>query len=253
MFPSCWNGVDVTSDNFKDHVRYPIDGKEGSTCPQGFGTRLITLFLEHIIYMDGVDWYPGSLSLSQGDNCGWSSHADFAMGWDPALLQQAIDQCTDDSANLDACGLLLNSQKADLAKECQPVKYLPLEDVGFFGTIPKLLGDNPQWGCGTAKSSTGSSNTPPLVAPYSVVANGWSEHGCIDEGDIYTNTMNGDKLVDQSMSPQLCVSYCNGKGFSMAGLESGDTCFCANQLDHNGSMNVVDFGKCLDRCAGSRE
>jgi len=63
--------------------------------------------------------------------------------------------------------------------------------------------------------------------------------------------MTGDKLVDPSMSPQMCVSYCDGKGYSMAGLESGDTCFCANQLDHNGSMNVVDFAKCLDRCAGS--
>jgi len=69
----------------------------------------MTLFLEHIIYMDGVDWYPGSILLSEGDNCGWSSHADFVMGWDPVLLQQAIDQCTDSEANLANCGVLLNS------------------------------------------------------------------------------------------------------------------------------------------------
>ncbi|KIM21268.1 hypothetical protein M408DRAFT_333579 [Serendipita vermifera MAFF 305830] len=251
LFPSCWNGNDITSANFKDHVRYPVDGKEGNTCPDGFGTRLITLFLEHIIYMDGIDWYPGSLTLANGDSCGWSSHADFAMGWDPAILQQAVDQCTDSQANLDACDLLRNMKNSGSAAQCQPVKYLPLEDVGFYGTIPQLLGNNQQWGCGATKATTGSSNTPPLVAPYSVLANGWSEHGCIDEGDPYTNAMNGDKLVDNSMSPRTCVAYCDGKGFSMAAVASGDTCFCANTLEHNASMNLVDFGKCLMPCAGS--
>lgn len=250
LFPSCWNGKDITSSNFKDHVAYPVDGKEGNTCPSTHPVRLITLFLEHIIYMDDVDWYPGSLVFSEGDNHGRSSHADFTMGWDSGFLQSAIDQCTDPTAN-NMCGLLSQHLDSKSADACQPAKYLPLEDVGFYGPISKLLGDNPVWGNGITKATTGSSNTPPLVAPWSVVSSGWQEFGCIDEGDPYTNTMNGDKVVDQSMSPQMCVSHCNGKGFSLAGLGSGDTCFCANQLDHNGHLTVVDMAKCLDRCSGS--
>ncbi|KAG8786722.1 hypothetical protein FRB91_001387 [Serendipita sp. 411] len=251
MFPSCWNGKDLTSANFRDHVAYPVDGKEGNTCPGTHPVRFMTLFFEHIIYMKDIDWYPGSLVLADGDNVGWSSHADFINGWDVGQLQQAIDQCTDPYANLQACGYLMQFQNDRSASGCQPAKYLPLEDVGFYGPLQKLQGDNPVWGGGTSKATTGSSNTPPLVAPFSVVSSGWTEHGCIDEGDPYVNTMNGDKLVDQSMNPQMCVSYCDGKGFSLAGIENGDTCFCANQLDHNGSMNVVDFGKCLVKCVGS--
>ncbi|CCA66766.1 related to glyoxal oxidase precursor [Serendipita indica DSM 11827] len=220
LFPSCWNGKDITSSNFKDHVAYPVDGKEGNTCPSTHPVRLITLFLEHIIYMDDVDWYPGSLVFSEGDNHGRSSHADFTMGWDSGFLQSAIDQCTDPTAN-NMCGLLSQHLDSKSADACQPAKYLPLEDVGFYGPISKLLGDNPVWGNGITKATTGSSNTPPLVAPWSVVSSGWQEFGCIDEGDPYTNTMNGDKVVDQSMSPQMCVSHCNGKGFSLAGLGSG--------------------------------
>lgn len=251
MFPSCWNGNDVTSDNFHDHVAYPTDGKEGNNCPSTHPVRLMTLFLEHTINTDGIDWYPDCLVLSEGDNVGWSSHADFAMGWDVTLLQQAINECTDDTANLAVCGALMQFDNGPLAGQCEPAKYLPLEDVGFYNTIPKLLGDNAVWGGGVPKVSTGSSNTPPLVAPWSVVANGWEEHGCINEGDIYTNTMTGDQWVDESMDPQVCVSHCDSKGFSMAGLENGDTCFCSNQLEHNGSMSLVDFSQCLIKCAGS--
>ncbi|KAG8809047.1 hypothetical protein FRC17_003637 [Serendipita sp. 399] len=251
MFPSCWNGRDLTSANFRDHVAYPVDGKEGDTCPGTHPVRFMTLFFEHIIYMKDIDWYPGSLVLANGDNVGWSSHADFVNGWSVDQLQQAIDQCTDPSANLDACGYLTQFKDGGSSSACQPAKYLPLEDVGFYGPLQKLQGDNPVWGGGTAKGTTGSSNTPPIVAPFSVVASGWTEHGCINEGDPFVNTMNGDRFVDQSMNPQMCVSYCDGKGFSLAGIENGDTCFCANQLDYNGSMNVVDFGKCLVKCKGS--
>lgn len=75
MFPSCWDGVNANSANQKDHVAYPTDGKEGNNCPSTHPVRLMTIFLEHIIQMDGVDWYDGSLVLSNGDNVGWSSHA----------------------------------------------------------------------------------------------------------------------------------------------------------------------------------
>lgn len=221
MFPSCWNGRDVTSTNFKDHVAYPTDGKEGRDCPSSHPVRLITLFLEHVIDTRDIDWYPGCLVLSNGDNKGWSSHADFTNGWDTNFLQQAINECTDPFANLASCGLLMQTQNGDLARQCQPNKYLPLEDVGFYGPISKLLGDNPVWGGGVAKVTSGGSNTPPLVAPWSVVTDGWQEHGCINEGDPYTNTMTGDHWVDQSMNPQNCVTHCDSLGFSMAGLASG--------------------------------
>ncbi|PVG04652.1 hypothetical protein CPB86DRAFT_831140 [Serendipita vermifera] len=226
LFPSCWTGNEVTSDNFQDHVAYPVDGKEGNTCPSTHPVRLMTLFLEHVIDMKGIDWYPGCITMSNGDTKGYSSHADFIMGWDTGLLQQAIDQCTDSQADLSTCGVLMQSNDGDLAGQCQPVKNLPLEDVGFYGPIARLLGDNAVWGDGVPKNSIGSTPTSPLVAPYSVVPNNWNEVGCINEGDPYTNTMGGDKVVDQFMTPQQCVRNCNDKGFSIAGLENGKLYIC---------------------------
>jgi hypothetical protein len=181
----------------------------------------MTLFLEHIIYTGGIDWYPGSIVLSNGDRKGFSSHADFVMGWDSGFLQQVIDQCTDSGADLSTCELLMQTNNDNLARQCRPVKNLPLEDVGFYGPISRLLGDNAIWGDGIQKNSIGSTPVPPLVAPFSVTPNNWSEWGCIGEGDPSTNTMNGDKVVDQYMTPQQCVKNCDGKGFSMAGLENG--------------------------------
>ncbi|CAG8564533.1 12075_t:CDS:2 [Acaulospora colombiana] len=221
-FPNqyCPAGVRLVLADLKDHVAYPVDGKEGNTCPSTHPVRLITLFLEHVIDMKDLDWYPGCITMSNGDTKGFSSHADFIMGWDTGLLQQVIDQCTDPQADLSTCGVLMQSNNGDLAGQCQPVKNLPLEDVGFYGSITRLLGDNAVWGDGISKNSIGSTPTPPLVAPYSVVPNNWNQVGCINEGDPYTNTMNGDKVVDQFMTPQQCVKNCNDKGFSIAGLEN---------------------------------
>lgn len=133
-----------------------------------------------------------------------------------------------------------------------PVQNMPLEDVGLFGPIQSLVGDNSLWGGGKSKSSFGVANVPPLVAPFSVIRPGWSLQGCINEGDPYVNTMNGDHYENSALVPKDCVDHCDEKGFSMAGLEGGNACFCANQLDYNGSTNIVPWSKCLDTCSGSR-
>jgi hypothetical protein len=71
MFPSCWNGVDVDSDNHKDHVAYP-DLVMTGTCPDAYPERLISLFYETIwdtYAFAGVD---GQFVISNGDPTGMS-------------------------------------------------------------------------------------------------------------------------------------------------------------------------------------
>jgi len=97
----------------------------------------------------------------------------------------------------------------------------------------------------------GSSNTPPLVAPFSVLPDGWEEHGCISEGAPYVNTMNGDHIEQDDMSPLVCVNHCNQKGFSLAGLDGDKGCFCANSLENGGTMNRLN-DQCTFTCSGSR-
>ena len=183
IFPSCWNGVNVTSSNFKDHVAYP-SSRLGGTCPPTHPVRLITIKIEQRTQTEKFEYYDGAFVLSTGDTVGYSSHADFQNGWDASpnsVLQRAIKTCTDAQARLSECPVLKASINDDF-HVCRPASKMPVEDVGIYGGLEKLPGDNPLWGGDVPKVLTGVSNTPPWGSPYSTLPSGWVEHGCINEG-----------------------------------------------------------------------
>lgn len=69
MFPSCWNGKDVDSDNHKDHTAYP-DLIFNGACPSGFETRLPGLFYETIWDTYAFKGQDGQFVISNGDPTG---------------------------------------------------------------------------------------------------------------------------------------------------------------------------------------
>lgn len=69
MFPSCWNGKDVTSKNKKDHVAFPSQVMTGD-CPTGFPTRLPSLFYETIWNTYAFAGKSGEFVLANGDTTG---------------------------------------------------------------------------------------------------------------------------------------------------------------------------------------
>lgn len=72
MFPSCWNGKDLTSANFKDHVAYP-DLVMNGDCPTGFPVRLPGLFFETIWDTYAFAGKSGRFVISNGDPTGRST------------------------------------------------------------------------------------------------------------------------------------------------------------------------------------
>lgn len=71
MFPSCWDGVNLDSDDHKSHVAYPnlvIDG----TCPDDYPVRLPGLFYETIWDMAAFSEQSGIFAISNGDPLGKS-------------------------------------------------------------------------------------------------------------------------------------------------------------------------------------
>ena len=183
IFQSCWNGKDVTSGNFKDHVSYPVDTHDGGTCPTTHPIRFITMRMEQIIHSQNLEYYDGGFVLSTGDNVGYSSHADFANGWDASdnsILQRAINTCTDAKDRISECPVLNPTKNYDYHL-CRPESKVLLEDVGFYGGLKKVPGDNAIWGGNVTKVSTGSI-TPPWGSPYSTLPSNWVEHGCIYGG-----------------------------------------------------------------------
>jgi hypothetical protein len=72
MFPSCWNGKDVSSDDHRSHVAYP-NLVDGGNCPEGFETRLPTLFYETIWNTNAFNGKAGQFVWSNGDPTGMFS------------------------------------------------------------------------------------------------------------------------------------------------------------------------------------
>jgi hypothetical protein len=69
FFPSCWNGKDIDSENHKDHMRYP-DLVNGGVCPEGFETRVPSLFYETIWDTSVFTGMPGMYTFANGDPTG---------------------------------------------------------------------------------------------------------------------------------------------------------------------------------------
>jgi hypothetical protein len=143
MFPSCWNGKDVTSDNKKSHVAYPNTIMDG-VCPPDFPVRLPGLFYESIwntAEFAGVD---GEFVWSNGDPTGYGYHGDFIMGWAEDFLQSAVDTCTNPSGRIQDCPLFTIQDDADV-QACKINKGLlsALLDEDLIGPMGGLPGDVP--------------------------------------------------------------------------------------------------------------
>ncbi|KAJ5836738.1 hypothetical protein N7447_002764 [Penicillium robsamsonii] len=117
MFPSCWNGKDADSHDHKSHVAYPSLVMDG-TCPEGFETRLVSLFYETIwdtYAFKGVDGY---FALANGDPTGYGYHGDFMHGWEDGVLQEAIETCTSETGIIDECEVF-TIQTEDEQRQCE--------------------------------------------------------------------------------------------------------------------------------------
>ncbi|KAL4918450.1 hypothetical protein BDW62DRAFT_65178 [Aspergillus aurantiobrunneus] len=102
MFPSCWNGKDVDTEDHESHMAYPSTVNDG-TCPEGFEHRLVSLMFESIWDTYAFKDRDGFFSLSTGDPTGYGYHGDFMHGWEAGVLEQAVKTCTDLSGMVEDC------------------------------------------------------------------------------------------------------------------------------------------------------
>lgn len=117
MFPSCWNGKDVDSDDHKSHMAYPHLVMDG-TCPEGYETRVVSLMFETIWNTYAFKDMSGKFVLSHGDPTGFGYHGDFIQGWEPGVLQKAVDTCTNPSGQVEDCPIF-QLQSQDDQRKCK--------------------------------------------------------------------------------------------------------------------------------------
>ncbi|GES58075.1 WSC-domain-containing protein [Aspergillus terreus] len=144
MFPSCWNGKDVDTEDHKSHVRYPSLVMDG-TCPEGFEHRIVSLFFETIWDTYAFKDKEGYFVLSQGDPTGYGYHGDFMHGWEPGVLEQAVKQCTNPSGEVSDCPIFeLQSEAEQLLCKFDVPEILKSEEVEKCTGIPNGL--SIEWG-----------------------------------------------------------------------------------------------------------
>ncbi|KAF8531664.1 hypothetical protein JB92DRAFT_2675225, partial [Gautieria morchelliformis] len=187
-FPSCYHPA-AGLDNYKQNMQFP--SSKGTTggkqnCPPGW------VHTPHIFYEVYWNtplfkdlWTPGQgkqpFVLANGDPTGYSLHADFISGWNPATLQQIIDNCNAGDAGMDKCPGLMGGLN-DPSTSCNIKSAIP-EVIG--DVLDKLPGNNPVTGWGVtaappaAPSGPAASSSPaaPQATPTVPASKGSSSAG----------------------------------------------------------------------------
>ncbi|KAG9230027.1 hypothetical protein BJ875DRAFT_169743 [Amylocarpus encephaloides] len=160
MFPSCWNGKDVTSKDKKSHVVFPDQVMTGN-CPKDFPKRLPSILFETIWNTFEFAGKDGEFVIANGDTTGNGYHGDFVMGWDTAFLQKAVNQCTNPSGQISDCDLF-DIQESSVYGNCNIAMPKELQSEDVLGPMPSLPGNvKVISGPGYAKGdSPGSSAAP---------------------------------------------------------------------------------------------
>ncbi|KAI6806951.1 WSC-domain-containing protein, partial [Hortaea werneckii] len=235
----------------------PIGEYNNGRCPDSHPVQLISIFYE-VIYQTNLFadrwWSDGQqpFVFSQGDRTGYGFHADFVNGWDVDVLQKAVDECTNDSGRLEDCPVFGELFTND---ECQACRLPQSVDEELTGNLTSLPGCNPPTD-GPEYATAQSCDTPEISSPTQYFTNmiqsvGWEYQGCASD-DIASRTLTGGFTWSDDMTVQHCVDYCKGEGFSLAGLEYANQCYCGNDYANQAAApDPKILGNCWQPCAGN--
>lgn len=145
MFPSCWNGKDLDSDDHMSHMAYP-DLVDDGKCPEGFEQRLVSLMYETIWNTNAYKGDDGEFVWANGDPTGYGYHADFINGWEDDVLERAVKQCRSESGLVADCPVF-KLQSIEKQNECLmdipsllADKRYDFCEEGLPGNVPILYG-----------------------------------------------------------------------------------------------------------------
>ena len=253
FFPQCWDGVNLDSSDHKSHMAYPVDDYNTGHCPDSHPVHTVAIFYEQIVPISEFNyWGEGAYVLSTGDTTGLGYHADFIMGWNQTVLQDAVDNCHNMGGDITKCQVLEPYINQDAAAACTLDAQVVDEDVGLNDQISALPGCNPVRAAPSSAASCPGLVTPGFVETTAPLTPGWTDLGCIAEG---TNgrALTGASTTSPNMTLNYCAGFCGGQGFTYAGIEFGDECYCGNTFENGATDTPTNWYECSNPCAGSRK
>ncbi|XDG07297.1 hypothetical protein ABKA04_006912 [Annulohypoxylon sp. FPYF3050] len=122
-------------------------------------------------------------------------------------------------------------------------------------STPKMVcaGNTSEW-CGAPSLLTIWNDTSysgaPLIANRSTINNGSATYlGCFGDTDSSSRALSGASTSNTTaMTNEMCALYCQSKGFSLAGTEYSQECYCGNAIT---SAIIADDGECNMKCKGN--
>ncbi|KAK0653528.1 hypothetical protein DIS24_g5957 [Lasiodiplodia hormozganensis] len=260
-FPFCWNGRDLTSDDFFSHMSYPEKNYREGKCPQTHPVRVIRLSFDFEFKVAGLNDEAYSIqppfSLSMGDTTGYGLHGGFVNGWDTETLRSAIDTCVDvNGGDISTCHVLTQYT----AEQCMDCKVPPRVDepINDVPALPGCTFDNSKWN----QDCNGSSSAN--IANYQtsfedITYKSWRYLGCSSSSDPFG--WNGSLVKDMftqrspSLTPAYCSSWCeslNTISTAWFAIHDGE-CVCSMLNPKPSRLPLTGFlGNCDTPCPGNQ-
>jgi len=140
-FPTCWDGVNIDSDDHTSHVSYDLEGGVfDGECPSTHPVKIpqISFFFRIVPYNGGKHIFADNTSFF---------HADYFSGWKEGELQKVLDECENysEAANPDAwCEDHVTfrdtpkkfGDDTDIVKKLEPLQPNPPIDTSTITTEP---------------------------------------------------------------------------------------------------------------------
>jgi len=106
-FPQCWDGKNLDSPNHKDHMAQPVGSQTVNGCPVSHPVPIpqITLNMNFRVTSanQSANWRLSSDNYAfNGNNAGYSGHADWVNGWDEAIFAGIVRNCLNTSKDCKA-------------------------------------------------------------------------------------------------------------------------------------------------------
>ena len=101
VFPQCWDGVSLTSQDQRSHMAYPIPAQAPNVatgrCPDSHPVPLPEISYNFEFDVTASTGSPATWRLSSdmlsSQPAGSSAHADWMNGWDPEILDLIVNNC----------------------------------------------------------------------------------------------------------------------------------------------------------------
>ncbi|WWC87099.1 uncharacterized protein L201_001985 [Kwoniella dendrophila CBS 6074] len=204
-FPECWNGVDSYKED-NSHVAYPVDANpEGGKCPDGY-KKIPHLFMESTYHIktenigEGYEWYPGCFVLANGDNHGFSLHADWLNGFPTNFLTDAFHQCYDKaSGEFTKDCQFIQQYRGDIGRDCVSEGDVVNELVGQHFAIPALPGNNPEYNSSKLSDNYPKKEIPGYTEQASIVKATEQNGGLCNQG-VCTDYKGNDAVIQQQQA-----------------------------------------------------